>query len=62
MLGVAEEVSEDLEDKINAEKEPDADSPTKPPKIRKNKLLYNQLLQGKLDHLKPDESAILNRY
>jgi hypothetical protein len=31
------------------------DSPTKPLRKRKNELLYNQLLQGKLDHLKPDE-------
>jgi len=49
------EVSEDLVNKINVEKEPDADSPTKPPRKRKNVLLYNQLLQGKLDHLKPEE-------
>jgi hypothetical protein len=43
--GVAEEVSDDLVDKINAEKEPDTDSPTKPPRKRKNELMYNELLR-----------------
>ena len=55
VLRVAEEVSEYLVDKINVEKDPDANSPTKPPRKRKIELLYNQLLQGNLDHLKPDE-------
>ena len=52
---MAEEVSEDLVDKIKAKRELGADSSTKPPRKLKNELLYNQLLQGKLDHLKPDE-------
>jgi hypothetical protein len=55
ILGVAEEISEDLVDKINAKTGPDTDRPTKPPRKRKNELLYNRLLQEKLDHLKPDE-------
>ena len=39
VLGVAEEVSEDIVDKINTEKESDTDSSTKPPRKRKNELL-----------------------
>jgi hypothetical protein len=55
VLGVAEGVSEDLVDRINAGKVSDLSGPVKPPRERKNKLLYDQLLQGKLDHLKPEE-------
>ena len=51
VLGVAEEVSEALVNKTNADKESDTNIPPKPPRQRKNELLYNQLLQGKLVHL-----------
>jgi hypothetical protein len=37
--GVAEDISEDLVDKINAKTGPDTDRPTKPPRKRKNELL-----------------------
>jgi hypothetical protein len=66
VLGVAEEVSEALIDEINAEKEPDTNSPAKPPTKPKNELLYNKLLQGKLDHLSQAErrhiEPVLTKY
>jgi hypothetical protein len=37
------------------EKVSDLISPVKPSRKRKNELLYDQLLQGTLDHLNPDE-------
>ena len=54
MLGIAEEVSEDLVNRVNAESVSDTNSPARPKK-RKNEHLYSYLLQGKLDHLKPEE-------
>jgi hypothetical protein len=46
ILGNAQQVSEDLIDKINTESESDADKPL----TRKNNVaLYNKLLPGKLD-------------
>jgi hypothetical protein len=45
VLGVAEEVSEDLVERINAEKDPDMNSLVKPPRKRKQELLHDQLLQ-----------------
>ena len=55
VIGLAEEVSEPLIDKINAKSEPSANAPTKPPRKRNNKLLYDKLLHGKLDHLTQDD-------
>jgi len=48
VLGVAQQVSEELIDKINAESESDTD---KPLTRKKNEALYKKLLLGKLDHL-----------
>jgi hypothetical protein len=55
VLGVAEEVSESLIDRINTRTEYDPSSPTKPPRTKKNEALYNKLLRGKFDHLNSDE-------
>jgi hypothetical protein len=55
VLGVAEEVSESLIDRLNTRIEHDPSSPTKPPRNKKNEALYNKLLSGKLDHLNSDE-------
>ena len=55
VLGIAEEVSEDLVNRVNAESVTDTNSPARPPRKRKNEHLYSHLLQGKLDHLKPEE-------
>jgi hypothetical protein len=55
VLGVAQEVSEDLVGSKNEENVSDVSGPVKPPRERKKKLLYEQLVQGKLEHLKPEE-------
>ena len=59
VLGVAEEVSEELVDKINAPEQTNLDSPARPRRKRKNEVLYNKLLGGKLDHLPPEERRII---
>ena len=51
VLGLAEEVSEALIDRINIEKPQDTGSPNSPQKGARNKALYDKLLGGKLDHL-----------
>jgi len=48
VLGIAQQVSEELIDKINAESESDSDRPLT---RKKNETLYKKLLPGKLDHL-----------
>ena len=55
ILGVTDEISETLVDCINA----DFDQPTKPCRKRRNEALYQKLLQGKLDHLPPEDRQIL---
>ena len=66
ILGVAEEVSESIVDKINTQAECNADSPTKGPRNKRNEALYNKPLQGKLDHLTSDDrqhiEPILHKY
>jgi hypothetical protein len=66
ILGVAEEVSESLVDKINSQAEFNADSPTRPPRIKRNEALLNKLLLGKLDHLTSENrqhnEPILRKY
>jgi len=57
VLGIAEGISESLVDKINAKSETNLTEPAKPPRKRRNETLYNKLLQGKLDHLTPEERA-----
>jgi hypothetical protein len=51
VLGIAEEMSEALVDKINPFGESDTKLPIKPPRKGKNEALYRKLLRGKLDHL-----------
>jgi hypothetical protein len=55
VVGLAVEVPESLVDKINARSQPDSQTPTKPPRQRKNEALYSKLLQGKLDHLSQED-------
>ena len=50
VLGITQEISESLVDRINAKCKSDADSRTKPRRRKKNEALYNKLLKGKLDH------------
>jgi hypothetical protein len=51
IFGVAEDVSESFVNKINTQAEFNADSRTRPPRIKRNEALYNKMLLGKLDHL-----------
>jgi len=66
VFGIAEEVSGDLVKRVNAESEPDTNSPARPPRKRKNEHFYSHLLQGKLDHLKPEKrhhiEPVLTKY
>ena len=55
VLGVAEEASEPLIDKINSRRESSANMSTKPPSERSNIALYDKLLRDKLNHLTQDE-------
>ena len=55
VLGVAEEMSESLVNDINEVQMPAKSEPNKPPRRRKNKAIYQKLLQGKLDHLTEEE-------
>jgi hypothetical protein len=59
VLGVAEEVSEELVDRINKPEQTSLKSPTRPRRKRKNEALYNKLLGGKLDHSRPEERQII---
>ena len=56
ILRVAEEISESLVDKINSRSESNLTEHSKPPLKRKNEVLYNKLLKGKLDHLTPEDT------
>jgi hypothetical protein len=51
VLGIAEEMSGALVNKINPSGESDTKLPIKPPRKGKNEALYRKLLRGKLDHL-----------
>jgi hypothetical protein len=51
VLGIAEETSQTLVDKINPSVRSDTKLPIKPPRKRKNQALYRKILRGKLDHL-----------
>ena len=66
VLGIAEGISESLVDKINVRSEAKLNEPAKPPRKRKNEILYNKLLHGKLDHLSSAErehiKPVLRKY
>jgi hypothetical protein len=54
--GIVEEVSEPLVEKFN---EKNAKWPQKPEMRKKNEALYGKLLKGKLDHLKQEDSELI---
>jgi len=66
ILAVAEEASKSLLDRINANAESSMNTPTKPPRKKKIKKLYDKLLQGKLDDLTPEDrqhiEPVLRKY
>jgi len=59
VLGLAEEVSKALIDRINIEKPQGTGSPNSPQKGARNKALYDKLLGGKLDHLNKNEKRLI---
>ena len=54
VLGIAEEISESIVDKINKVGQSSSDAPNDSSKCGKNKELFQKLLKGKLDHLPKD--------
>jgi hypothetical protein len=62
VLGITEDMSELLVEKINQGKETNANLSQKPKRKKKNEALYNKLLNGKLDHLNRKTRNLLNRY
>ena len=66
VLGLAEEVSEALIDKINAGNESGFETPTKSQRQKENDALYQKLLSGKLNHLpledKQQIEPVLRKY
>jgi hypothetical protein len=59
VLGIAEELSEPLVDKINEGKGTNANLPEKPEREKKNKAMYRKLLNGKLEHLKQEDKELI---
>jgi len=59
VLGVAEEISESLVDRMDPKCKSGLDTPVKPHRQKKNEALYCKLLQGKLDHLSQDERQLI---
>ena len=58
VLGIAEEVAESVVDKINAGSDDDACKPKTLRKQKRNELLYDKLLKGKLGHLTQGDSKL----
>ena len=56
-LGVAEEITEELVDRINQRNPPTSDKLNDKQKKKRNELLYRKLLHGKLDYLPVKERA-----
>jgi hypothetical protein len=59
VLGIAEEISESIVDKINREGQSSFDVPTESHSCEKNKALFQKLLNGKLDHLPSHEIQLI---
>jgi len=51
VLGVAEEITEELVDRINTTDQPISDPLNDKKRKKRNELLYRKLLHGKLDNL-----------
>jgi hypothetical protein len=58
VLGIAEEISESIVDKINREDLSSFDVPTESHSSEKNKTLFQKLLKGKLDNLPPHKRQL----
>jgi len=59
VLSVAEGITEELVDKINAEDKPKSDLVNDRQRMRRNELLYRKLLLGQLDHLSEEQKQVI---
>jgi len=59
VLGIMEEASGLLIDKMNQRKELNSDSPLKPQRKKKNEAFYRKLLNGKLDYLNQEDRELI---
>jgi len=57
VLGVAEEITEELVDQTNAEDTPKSDLVNDRQRKRRSKLLYRKLLLGKHDHIRGGKAS-----
>jgi hypothetical protein len=55
VLSVAEQITEPIVNRINAESKNDTNLPVRTQRKRRNEDLYEKLLHGKLDHLAQKE-------
>jgi len=61
VLRVAEEITEELLNKINADDKPKSDLVNDRQRNKRNELLYRKLLLGKIDHLSQEEKQMYRR-
>jgi len=61
VIGVAEEIREELVNKINAEDKPKSDLVNDRQRKKRNELLYRKPLLWKLDQLSEEKSKLPNR-
>jgi len=59
VLGVAEEITEELVNKIKADDKPKSGLVNDRKRKKRNELLYRKLLLGKLDHLPKEEEQVI---
>jgi len=59
VLGVAEEITEELVNKINAENKPKSDLVNDRKRKKRNEFLYRKLLLGILDRLSEEEKQVI---
>jgi len=58
IIGVAEQITEEFVNKINAEDKPKS-TPVNDRQRKRNELLYRKLLRRKLDHLSEKEKQVI---
>ena len=59
VLGVAEEISESVVDRLNPKGKSESGTTVKPLRQKKNEALYRKILQGKLDHISQDDRGLI---
>jgi hypothetical protein len=59
VIGIVEEISEAIVDKINSDVQSSSDIPAESHSCEKKKALFQKFLKGKLDHLLPHERQLI---